>query len=41
MNNPLYPDVIAVPKPPMVVAGSEGPAIPVPAEEKKKWVRFP
>jgi len=41
MNNALYPDVIAVPKPPMVVAGSEGPAIPVPAEEKKKWVRFP
>jgi phage tail protein X len=41
MNNALYPDVIAVPKPPMVVAGSEGPALPVPAEEKKKWVRFP
>jgi len=41
MNNSLYPDIIAVPKPPMVVAGSEGPAIPVPAEEKKKWVRFP
>lgn len=41
MNNALYPDVIAIPKPPMVVAGSEGPAIPVPAEEKKKWVRFP
>lgn len=41
MNNALYPDVIAVPKPPMVVAGSEGPAIPVSPEEKKKWVRFP
>ena len=41
MNNALYPDVIAVPKPPMVVAGSEGPALPVSAEEKKKWVRFP
>ena len=41
MNNPLYPDVIAVPKPPMVVVGSEGPALPVSAEEKKKWVRFP
>ena len=41
MNNALYPDVIAVPKPPMVVVGSEGPALPVSAEEKKKWVRFP
>ena len=41
MNNPPNPDVIAIPKPPVIVAGSEGPAPPVSPEEKKKWVRFP
>lgn len=41
MNNPPNPDVIAIPKPPVIVAGSEGPAPPVSPEEKKKWVRYP
>ena len=41
MNNPPNPDVIAIPKPPVIVAGSEGPVPPVSPEEKKKWVRFP
>lgn len=41
MNNPPNPDLIAVPKPPVIVAGSEGPVAPVSPEEKKKWVRFP
>lgn len=41
MNNPPNPDVIAIPRPAVIVAGSEGPAPPVSPEEKKKWVRFP